>query len=135
MPGSPWEGGLALALGAVVYDIFLAVLRRCDRAFPSTQPTESTWWFGYARDLANLLGFLMFAAGFRIAGLATPLALLAGGVWVLGAYGIDYLVARAVGVRHPQLVFVTILVGLAAAVTLLRAGVADGLAVLVRELF
>src|SRR5262249_24757598 len=102
MPGAAWAGGVGLALGALVYDGFLFVLRPVDRAFPSTVATESTWWFGYARDLANLVAFLLFAASFRMLGLPTPMALLAGGVWVMGAYGLDYLLARALMVRHPH---------------------------------
>jgi len=133
--GAAWEGGLALALGAATYDIFLAVLRRLDRAFPSTDPTESTWWFGYARDGSNLLGFLMFSASFRILGLPWPLALLAGGVWVMGAYGLDYLLARFIGLAHPHLVFAGILALLAVCASILRGPIAEGLGQIVRVLF
>jgi hypothetical protein len=135
MPGSAWEGGLALALGALVYDIFLFILRRVDRAFPSTDPTESTWWFGYARDLANLVAFLLFAASFRVLGLPAPVALLAGGVWVMGAYGLDYLFARVLVVRHPHRTLAVVLVALAAVAALLRIQIDEALETLVRSVF
>ena len=135
MPGSAWEGGVALALGALIYDVCLVTLRRVDRAFPSTDPTESTWWFGYARDIANLVAFLLFAAGFRILGLPTPMALLAGGVWVMGAYGLDYLFARVLVLRHPHRTLAIVLVVLAAGAALLRGAIDDGLETLVRSVF
>jgi len=135
MPGSAWEGGLALAAGALLYDLFLVLLRRVDRAFPSTDPTESTWWFGYARDLANLVAFLVFAAGFRMLGLPAPMALLAGGVWVMGAYGLDYLLARVLMVRHPHRTLAAVMVALAALASVLRGAIDDGLEMLVRSVF
>src|SRR5262249_39810075 len=133
MPGSAWEGGVALALGALIYDVCLVVLRRVDRAFPSTDPTESTWWFGYARDLANLVAFLLFAASFRVLGL--PTALLAGGVWVMGASGLDYLLARVLMVRHPHWTLAIVMVVLAAFASALRGAIDDGLEMLVRSVF
>ncbi len=135
MPGAAWEGGVALMLGAVVYDVGLLVLRRVDRAFPSTDPTESTWWFGYARDLANLVAFLLFAAAFRILGLPAPMALLAGGVWVMGAYGLDYLFARVLVVRHPHRTLAIVMILLAAGAAALRRPIEEGLEALVRSVF
>jgi len=126
---------VALALGALIYDVCLVVLRRVDRAFPSTGPSESTWWFGYARDLANLVAFLLFAASFRVLGLPTPMALLAGGVWVMGAYGLDYLLARVLMVRHPHWTLAIVMVVLAAFASALRGAIDDGLEMLVRSVF
>ncbi len=135
MSGAAWEGGLALAMGAIVYDVFLAALRRVDHAYPSTDPTESTWWFGYARDLANFLGFLMAAAAFTILGLPAPLALLAAGFWSMIAYGLDFLLARALVLRHPHRVLGGVLVVLAAVTAAAREPIAAGLGGLVRVLF
>lgn len=135
MPGGAWEGGVALALGALVYDVCLVVLRRVDRAFPSTDPTDSTWWFGYARDLANLVAFVLFAASFRVLGLPTPIALLAGGVWVMGAYGLDYLLARVLVVRHPHRTLAIVMILFAAGAALCRGAIDDGLETLVRSVF
>ena len=129
------EGGLALAAAAIVYDLCLAALRRADRAFPSTDPTESTWWFGYARDGANLLGFLMFSGSFVILGLRVPLALLAGAFWSMGAYGLDYLLARLLRLRHPHVVLGGLLVGLAGLAAATADSIAAGLSALVAGLF
>jgi len=130
-----WEGGLALVLAAIVYDLFLAALRRADRAFPSTDPTESTWWFGYARDAANLLGFFMFSASFAILGLPLPLALLGGAFWSMAAYGLDYLLARLLHLTHPHVVLGAILTALAVVAAIFRQSIAIGLAGLVGGLF
>jgi hypothetical protein len=128
-------GGAALALAALVYDVFLAALRRADHAFPSTDPTESTWWFGYARDLVNFLAFLMFAAGFRILEHTWPRALLAAGLWTLGAYGLDYFFGRALSVRRAELALAATLIVLAMVVAAARAPTADALTAVVRWLF
>jgi len=135
MDGPGWLGGAALALAALVYDVFLAALRREDRAFPSTDPTESTWWFGYARDLVNLLGLLMFAAGFRILGLTWPMALLAGGLWTLGAYGLDYFFGRALSVRRAELALAATLIVLGFVGAAARAPLADAIAAVLGRLF
>jgi hypothetical protein len=135
MPGGPWQGGLVLALGGIVYDLFLAALRRVDHAFPSTDPAESAWWFGYARDGANLLGFLMFASAFVVLGLPPPLALLAGGLWSMLAYGVDYLCARALTLRHPHIIVGAALAAGAGLAAALRAPIAAGLGGLAEALF
>lgn len=130
-----WLGGAALIAAALVYDVFLAALRRADRAYPSTDPTESTWWFGYARDLVNLLGFLLYAAGFRILELRWALALLAAGILTLCAYGLDYFYGRALTVRRAELALAVTLVALSILAASLRDEIAGGLALVMRGLF
>jgi hypothetical protein len=135
MVGPGWLGGAALGLAALVYDVFLAALRRADHAFPSTDPTESTWWFGYARDLVNILGFFMFATGFRILELLWPMALLAGGLMTFGAYGLDYFYGRALSVRRAEAALAVSLLIVAALAAALREPLARGLQASMRVLF
>jgi hypothetical protein len=97
-----WLGTAALLGVAVVYDVLLYLVRRADRAFPSTNPVENTWWFGYARDLANFFGMFGFAAGYRLLGLPGPLALLAGVATGLVGYGLDYVIARKLAARFAK---------------------------------
>jgi uncharacterized membrane protein len=97
-----WLGTAALLGVAVAYDVLLYLVRRADRAFPSTNPVENTWWFGYARDLANFFGMLGFAVGWRLIGFPGPLALLAGVATGLLGYGLDYYIARKLAARYAK---------------------------------
>ena len=135
MIGPGWLGGAALGLAVLVYDVVLAALRRADRAFPSTDPTENTWWFGYARDLVNLLGFLMFAAGFRLLELPWPRALLASGLMTMGGYGLDFFFGRAWSVRRAEVALAGALLAVAALAAMLREELANGLDAVMRVLF
>src|SRR5262245_3545288 len=83
-------GALALALG--VHVELLQRLRRAESASP--------WWFGYARDGVNLSAALMLWGGYLLAGWAAPVALLAALFTSLASYVLDWLVARALKVRH-----------------------------------
>jgi hypothetical protein len=130
-----WLGGAALIVAALAYDVLLAALRRADRAFPSTDPTESTWWFGYARDVVNILGFLMYAAGFRILELRWSMALLASGLLTLSTYSLDYFFGRALTVHRAGLALAATLVTLTVLAAALRVELAHGLDALVRVLF
>jgi hypothetical protein len=135
MVGPGWLGGAALGVAALVYDALLGALRRSDRAFPSTRPAESMWWFGYARDLANLLGFLLFAVGFRLLDLPWPRALLAAALMTLLAYGLDYFFGRVWTRRRAEVVLAAALLALVIAVSALRDAIFGGLDRLVRGLF
>ena len=132
-----WEGGIVMVLAGLAYDVMLTALRRFDRGHPEvaeTGPADANRWLGYARDACNLLAFLFFFAAFLLLGLRPPLALLATSLWVLGLYGLDYLLAR-LGLRRPHLVFFVVAAGLAASVAALREPVAELLATLVARLF
>lgn len=130
-----WVGAVLLFAAAIVYPVLLARLRLLDRAFPSTNPVDSTWWFGYARDLANLVGALGFAGGFWQLGLAPPLAVLAGASLTLVAYGLDYLYARAMSWRRAAVLLAGTLIALAVAAIALRTTLARALETLVSRLF
>jgi hypothetical protein len=128
-------GGVALAASAALYVASLAAVRRADRAYPSTNPVESTWWFGYARDSANMLGFLTFSGSFALAGLPGPLAFLAGASLTLIVYGLDFLFGRRRGGKNAALATLAAALVLVLAAAALRAHLATGLAGLVEILF
>ena len=72
-------GTVALAVAGLLYGMILAALRRADRRDPSGSRTEGTWWFGYARDLANVGAAVAYAMAFRILGWPGHLAVLGDG--------------------------------------------------------
>ncbi len=107
--------GAAIAACAAVYAVLLARLRRYQLAHP-TPP----WWFGYARDGANLIGVASFLLGFRLAGFAAPAALVLAAALMLACYLTDWLVGRRLGwTRAPVVVA---LLGAAGAVALTVGG-------------
>lgn len=135
MPAEPWIGMAALTASALLYHALLAAVRRADRAYPSTDPTESTWWFGYARDVTNLTGAVAYTVSFVLCGYPGPLAILAGFVLTLLSYGADWILARALRVRRAGLVVGVTLLALALTAAALREPLRDGLGRLVRALF
>jgi hypothetical protein len=123
-------GVVALAAVSAAYALGLSRLRR--RGGGAAQP--AAWWRGYARDAVNLLGLLGFSTGFAIAGLAGPLALLAGATLTLVAYGLDHLLGRDAsgGAGLPAVAVITL--GAAIAGGLARP-IERGLAAVVQGLF
>jgi hypothetical protein len=61
------------------------------------------WWFGYARDGANLAATLMLWGGYVMLGWPAATALLASLTTTLAAYLLDWALARAFHVRHPRI--------------------------------
>lgn len=135
MSGAQLVGGGALAASAAMYVTALAAVRRADRAYPSTLPAERPWWFGYARDAVNLLGFLAFSGGFALLGLSGPLALLAGATLTLVVYGLDYLLGRRLAVERAALATGAAALALVVVVTAARDALARALAGAVEALF
>jgi hypothetical protein len=86
---------VTLALALFAYGELLVRLRRAEPARP--------WWFGYARDGANLAAALMLWGAYLMLGWRAPVALLAGLTTTLAAYILDWTLARAFQVRHPRL--------------------------------
>jgi len=130
-----WLGTAALLGVAVVYDVLLYLVRRADRAFPSTNPVESTWWFGYARDLANFFGMLGFAGGYRLLGLPGPVALVAGvGTGLLG-YGLDYVIARKLAAKYAKVFLACAMTVILVPIIILREPFAAALATMMARLF
>jgi hypothetical protein len=128
---------LALALIALVYAQLLIALRRVEGvAVPAGEsPPPPSWWFGYARDGANMFGFLGFSGGFAIGGMDGPSACLAGASLALCGYGLDYLLARTLPPERAPLLFRLLLVALAAAASALREPIARGLRAVVEVMF
>ena len=120
---------------AVMYDVVLYLVRRADRAFPSTNPVESTWWFGYARDLANFFGMFGFAVGYRLLGYPGPLALLAGVATGLLGYGLDYVIARKLAKNYAKVFLACAMTVVLVPVVLMRDRLETGLAALMAHLF
>lgn len=132
---APWSGLVLLVAVALVYDILLSTVRRYDRAYPSTNPTESTWWFGYARDLANFAGMFGFAVAFRALGFAGPRALLCGVILGLVAYGLDFAIARKIGVRYTKITLGAVLLAMVIPAVVFRRELEDAVEGLLRLLF
>lgn len=84
----------ALALGLATYLELLVRLRAAEPAGP--------WWFGYARDGANLAATLMLWGAYLSIGFRAPGALLAGALTTLVTYLLDWAIARALHVRYAR---------------------------------
>ncbi len=128
-------GVAVLALGVLVYAYLLDRLRGMDRAYPSTVPADSPWWFGYARDLGNLCGWLTFSGGFWLLDFPVPEAAVAGAGLTLVSYGLDYLFGRALKVRRAAVTLAPLLLGIVAVVVALRRPLVQGLRALRALLF
>jgi hypothetical protein len=76
------------------YGELLVRLRRAEPAGP--------WWFGYARDGANLAASLMLWGAYLMVGFAAPVALLAGLLTTLSTYVLDWTLFRALALPHPR---------------------------------
>ena len=87
-------------------------MRRVDRGNPP-------WWFGYARDGSNLSGILMLWGAFLLRGFPGPTAFLAAGLTTVATYVCDWLVGRALKLRHGRLFLAVPLVTWATLVVLL----------------
>jgi hypothetical protein len=101
---------LSLAVALFAYGELLVRLRRAEPARP--------WWFGYARDSANLAAALMLWGVYLMLGWAAPVALLAGLTTTLAAYILDWALARAFQMRHPRILMALPLTAWIAAVAL-----------------
>jgi hypothetical protein len=134
-----WQGAAVVMLAGLVYDILLATVRRADSSDPdgaaAGQPAGSSRWLGYARDASNLVGFLLFFLGFFLLGFPGPLALLAAALATLGFYGLDFLLARTLGLGRPGAVFFVVVTGVAVLVAALRAPIAGALNSAVTRLY
>jgi hypothetical protein len=135
MAGALWPGALALCCAAIIYSALLAGVRKADRAFPSTNPVESSWWFGYARDLSNLAGLGMYVGAFFVLGFPGPLAVLAGALLGIVSYGLDYFFGRVLSVQYTVVALACTLVPASVTIALLRGPIISALHGLVLTLF
>lgn len=129
MRAAPWTAALTLVAAALLYVLLLARLRQLD------QPEEARWWTGYSRDLVNLVALVLLTASFVLLEFPFHLALLAAILLELGAYTLDYLLARVLRLPRPALVLGAVLVTAAVIVVLARRPLADGLEGLLEALF
>ena len=108
----------ALAFALAVYLELLARLRLVDANPPP-------WWFGYARDGANLAASLMLWGSYLMIGYPPAVALCAAMLTTLGTYLLDWTLARGLKLRRGRL---ALAVPLAAWVVLmaLRPGLVGG---------
>jgi len=89
--------GIALLYGALIgFGFALERLRRSRAHKVEAAP----WWFGYARDLTNLLALLVTSLALALAGFAPPLALLYGFVVTLATYLVDYGLSHGLHLRR-----------------------------------
>jgi hypothetical protein len=86
--------GLAIALA--VHLELLARLRLVDPAHPP-------WWYGYARDGANLAASLMLWGAYLLLSFPPAVALCAAMLTTLGTYLLDWLLARGLKLRYGRL--------------------------------
>jgi hypothetical protein len=94
-PVSPLVANLTLLVALLLYCDLLVRLRRAEPAGP--------WWFGYARDGANLAASLMLWGAYIMLGMAPAQALLAGLQTVLVTYVLDWALFRALQLPHARL--------------------------------
>jgi hypothetical protein len=111
---SPLVADAALAMALAIHVELLARLRRVDAARPP-------WWFGYARDGTNLSAILMMWGAFLLLRFPAALAFLAAGLTAVGTYVLDWLIARALKLRHARLILAVPLLAWVAIVALLPA--------------
>ena len=92
--------GAALVVGGtVLYAVLLDRLRRFEEGRAAAEAAagaaeKESWWFGYARDGANVAGGGLCMLGFVIAGLSGPVALFLGVALSLAVYGFDAVVGK-----------------------------------------
>jgi hypothetical protein len=90
---------LALAALGSALAVHLELLARL-RLVDTLQPP---WWFGYARDGANLATSLMLWGAYLMVGYAPAVALCAAMLTTLATYLLDWTFARALGLRRMRL--------------------------------
>jgi hypothetical protein len=90
---TPW-GLAALGFALIVYGDLLVRLRQVEPAEP--------WWYGYARDGVNLAASLMLWGAYLMLGFPGALGLLAGMLTCLTVYLLDWLLWRALHLRHSR---------------------------------
>lgn len=93
---SPIVATGALAMGLAAHLELLARLR-------SAEPTKP-WWFGYARDGANLAVTFMLWGAYLLIGFQPATALLAGLLTTLATYLLDWTIARALRITYGRVV-------------------------------
>jgi hypothetical protein len=88
-------GALSLVASLVVYCVALEALRR-ERRRMSAADVKRVWWFGYTRDLMNILALVLLTVSHNLLGFPGPAALMAGFIMAFSTYLLDYALAKLV---------------------------------------
>ena len=106
-------GMLSLIASIIVFAMVLDALRREGRKVAAGD-AKRVWWFGYTRDLMNLLGLVLLSTSHYLLGFKGPIALMAGFTTGLILYLHDFALAHVVplGRTVPTLVVTMILLTL-----------------------
>jgi hypothetical protein len=127
-------GAVALVASLCAYGLVLGHIRATGQRLRAGN-SEGPWWFGYARDVSNLLALVAVTVSFWGVGFPPPLALAAAFLLVLFVYVLDYWLGR--GLRRAMAGWLAAAagVGVAAIVLMQPARVAAELAALLHRLF
>jgi hypothetical protein len=117
---------VALVIALAVHVELLARLRRVD-------PESPPWWFGYARDGANLAAALMLWGAYRLAEFPLAVALLAAMLTTLATYLLDWTMARALRLRWARVALAVPLAVWVVAMTVVPSRIEVGFAQLVTD--
>jgi hypothetical protein len=98
-PATHLVGALSLIASMTVYAMALEALRR-ERHAMSAGDVRRVWWFGYTRDLMNILGLVLIAMSHYLLGFPGPLALLAGFFTSFACYLLDFGLAQVARARR-----------------------------------
>ena len=124
--------GIALLYAALIgFGFALQRLRRTRARKAEGAP----WWFGYARDLTNLLALLVTSLALGLAGFAPPLALLYGFVVTLATYLADYALSHGLSVHRASALATLVGFVCAAPLVLFPARCAEAVSALLSYLF
>ena len=86
-------GAVALVVSLCAYGLVLGHIRATGQRLRAGN-SEGPWWFGYARDISNLLALVAVTVSFWGVGFPPPLALAAAFLLVLFVYVLDYWLGR-----------------------------------------
>jgi hypothetical protein len=106
-------GVLSLIASIIVYAMALEALRREGRKLAQADATR-VWWFGYLRDLMNLLALVLLALSHYLLGFEGPVALMTGFATGFTLYLLDSALAHFARLTRafPALVAIIVLLTL-----------------------
>jgi hypothetical protein len=132
-PATHLVGALSLIASIAVYAMALEALRR-ERREMKPADVKRVWWFGYTRDLMNILGLVLISMSHYLLGFPGPVALAAGFLTGLTCYLLDFAMAVVLRVARGFWALVGIMVVLTLPTQIAPHGVAHQLDALLRVL-
>jgi hypothetical protein len=127
-------GVLSLIASMAVYGMALEALRREAERMTDAE-RKCPWWFGYTRDLTNILGLVLIAISHHLLGFPGPIALLAGFLTGLLLYSLDYALARVLKLARGFWVLVLVMTILTSPTQIAPRRIAVGLGRALQVLF